>query len=113
MNSSSGPIPPAANDVPPHEPSPISAHAVPFQKKNGTVCAEELLAVSVAAATGIALSRVTTNSQANASYGGLAASPTNDPLGPIRSLSAGGSGSRFSARERSWGEGSFPPRRSL
>jgi hypothetical protein len=50
--------------------------------KNGTSRPESLLAANVAAATGVALSLVTTNSQAIASYGGLLVSTGgNFPLG--------------------------------
>src|SRR3954449_7694180 len=72
MNSISGPVPPKPTTPPPHVASPSCCQPVPFQPKNGAIRLESLVAASVDAATGIALSRVTTNSQATASYGGLA-----------------------------------------
>src|SRR5207253_320619 len=82
-NHTHGPLPPAANPVPP-QPPPCCRQPERYHSKAGAVWLEELeelVAASDAAATGIALSLVTTNSQAIASYGGLVVSPTNLPGG--------------------------------
>src|SRR5215471_12068577 len=71
MKSMVGNHPPQAHMRPPHEPPP-PCQALPFQLKDESIWPEELelLAATVAAATGNAPLLVTTNSQAIASKGG-------------------------------------------